>query len=237
MRHAVALYHMDRASGWYSRAMALFIASEALSSHPDRDRNRALVNILVGAREKKCSDPRDKIFALYGILGLYGMTMPLPDYHKTAQSVFSEATSAALELSSNLNIILQQASREREIDGLPSWVPDWSVSSFESKRLLEGIFEPSRFSPLLASSRRFEITSSGEELSLFGNFETVHDISSFQVFSKGNVGILASLLKSKDPDSLEVVVNEEPDDPSVATGAYWIRYFEAQTRTHLRETG
>ncbi len=83
-RHAVALYHMDRASRWYSRAMALFIASEALSSHPDRDRNRSLVNILVGAREKKCSDPRDKIFALYGILGLYGMTMPLPDYHKTA---------------------------------------------------------------------------------------------------------------------------------------------------------
>ncbi len=138
-------------------------------------------------------------------------------------------------MSSNLNIILQQASREREIDGLPSWVPDWSVSSFESKRLLEGIFESSRFSPLLASSIRFEITSSGEELSLFGNFEKVHDISSFRFFSKGNVGILASLLKSKDPDSLEVIVNEEPDNPSVATGAYWIRYFDTQTLTIFRD--
>ena len=46
------------------------------------------------------TDPRDKVFALSGILGRLGTDMPAVDYSKEVPQVFEEATRAALNVES-----------------------------------------------------------------------------------------------------------------------------------------
>lgn len=83
----------------------------------------------------QCSDPRDKIFALYGISELprerclaaaFQDGALRPDYNKT----FPELCLAAARIcvrSGNLDILSHSAAKSHTTFNLPSWVPDWSL--------------------------------------------------------------------------------------------------------------
>jgi hypothetical protein len=83
---------------------------------------RILIDVLFSFRDFCCRDPRDKI---YGLLGLLPSTINIiPDYNKSAETVFAEATLRLIMHSNNLEILGQACSHNRN---LPSWVPDFAV--------------------------------------------------------------------------------------------------------------
>ena len=91
----------------------------------DKHNDPLAFNILVQAREKKSSDPKDKIFALYSILQELEVLLPAPDYNKPVEDVYREATIAAITYDKNLYVLYYAPSDNRR-DDLASWVPDWS---------------------------------------------------------------------------------------------------------------
>ena len=88
-----------------------------------------LRSLLVGVRQKKTSDPKDRIFGFYGIYSELGIALPLPDYFQRVEDIYREATIACISQNNSLKVLYFTCSEERH-DGLPSWVPDWNAQGF-----------------------------------------------------------------------------------------------------------
>lgn len=92
-----------------------------------------LLYSLIRSRKHICSDSRDTVFSLIGIARVKSTyqpehTLPAPNYAATVASTFHQTALHILETSSNLLLLAYaEGERFRKIDGLPSWVPDWSV--------------------------------------------------------------------------------------------------------------
>lgn len=93
-----------------------------------RDKPIPLISpVFTVARQKQCTNPRDYVFALYGICKELGVNLPTPNYEKDLRQVFYEATKAIIEHDQELDV-LYMVSTPRRLQDLPSWVPDWSDS-------------------------------------------------------------------------------------------------------------
>jgi hypothetical protein len=79
--------------------------------------------ILEQTKNRKCSDPKDRIFALLSLTQEgYGIE---PDYTKSLQDVYTDALKCIIASSDHLGVFVTL-----EIHGssewTPTWVPDWS---------------------------------------------------------------------------------------------------------------
>lgn len=82
-------------------------------------------------RYRGCSRPEDKVYALIGLAsdaGSYGVA----DYTKSCKEVYTEFAVAVIQNTSSLSIIKKAGlglSAEGQDLALPSWVPNWTVTS------------------------------------------------------------------------------------------------------------
>ncbi|KAF2690803.1 hypothetical protein K458DRAFT_63191 [Lentithecium fluviatile CBS 122367] len=77
-------------------------------------------------RTKKSTNPRDKVYGLYGLFDHIRIPrLPQVDYTKPVQQIYSEITRVAVEVDNSLEI-LEELRLPPRIPDLPSWVPDWS---------------------------------------------------------------------------------------------------------------
>lgn len=86
--------------------------------------------------ERQCTNPRDKI---YGVMGLLGDVLPFqPDYSLSKGQVYIAGVNTMLKETGDLRTfgLLSNGQSERDQD-LPSWVPD-----FESSQIVGGFFIP-----------------------------------------------------------------------------------------------
>ncbi|KAF4776733.1 hypothetical protein HER10_EVM0008417 [Colletotrichum scovillei] len=79
-------------------------------------------------RRRNAMDKRDQSFSLHNLLGRLGISVPNPDYTKPVTRVY-EDLALALCLHSGSFWVLHMGSSEDKVDGLPSWVPDFSQFS------------------------------------------------------------------------------------------------------------
>ncbi|KAL9044815.1 MAG: hypothetical protein Q9214_002074 [Letrouitia sp. 1 TL-2023] len=83
-------------------------------------------DLLAQTKQCKCNDPRDRVYALLGLLDDdYGI---VPNYEKSVTEVYQEMFIAFMKKQQpygNLNLLATCEIWESE-RGLPSWVPDWS---------------------------------------------------------------------------------------------------------------
>ena len=106
--------------------------------------NEPLVfHILINARGKKATNPKDKIFSLYGLLSELEIPFPAPDYSKSVEDVYREAVISSIDYDKNL-YILYHAPSDRRRDGLASWVPDWGEDGWDEEDSRYGLLR-SRF--------------------------------------------------------------------------------------------
>jgi hypothetical protein len=93
-------------------------------------RRRCIHEPLRLVRKQQSSDPKDKVYGVYGIFEQTGARfLPQVDYVKSVQQVYTEITRMAIETEGALNI-LQELRLPSRILGLPSWVPDWSNTEY-----------------------------------------------------------------------------------------------------------
>jgi len=97
------------------------------ASLPQRPR---ITKLLLGTRLKRATDPKDKVFALYGIFQALGVrTFPV-DYKEDVEDIFTKAAWLCIDFDKSIEILLDVASGHR-LPGLPSWVPDYNDSAVE----------------------------------------------------------------------------------------------------------
>lgn len=135
--------------------------------------------VLTLARNKLCTDPKDKVFSLYGILGKCGVDLPDPDYSLSLEDIYSRAAAACVTSDSSLDVLLNQAVREKSIMNLPSWVPDWNTPSWEGslgKRisLPKNDFKHQNFTALGPAP---VLSKNGKELTLRGLFVPIAHVA------------------------------------------------------------
>ncbi|GKT63402.1 ankyrin and HET domain-containing protein [Colletotrichum tofieldiae] len=90
----------------------------------------SLLELLCLTRNNLATDPRDKI---YGVLGLTDDSVArsiIPDYtwKNTPAKVFTDVAAQMVELGHTANL-LHHAGIDQDVQGLPSWAPDWTMQS------------------------------------------------------------------------------------------------------------
>lgn len=97
-----------------------------------QNQNWALLGLLRLTRQYKATDPRDKVFAVMGVV-TNADSIPVdlkPDYGLSTEEVFLSVAIHNLEKLKNLELLAQAgASSAGQNPKLPSWVPDWIYSN------------------------------------------------------------------------------------------------------------
>jgi hypothetical protein len=83
-----------------------------------------LIHLLRSFRDFQATDPRDKVFALIGIAGDTELQGIFPDYSKPCEDVYTDLARTLIQ--NGYIELLSLCEFSKEVDGLPSWVPDWS---------------------------------------------------------------------------------------------------------------
>ena len=97
----------------------------------DHGRGNNLVDALFMSYRFNCTDPRDKIFAM---LGLVQALVLQPDYNLSVEDVYLQTTHFLLDALGNLDILCC-VSHPKRIATLPSWVPDWQTQVVVKRKL------------------------------------------------------------------------------------------------------
>lgn len=88
---------------------------------------RSLLWWLANTRDRLSSDERDKIYGLLGLVDCSDPNLSLTaDYSKSSSELFHNFACHSLKTAPGLELL--RHCQEQKLDGLPSWVPDWSVN-------------------------------------------------------------------------------------------------------------
>jgi hypothetical protein len=86
-----------------------------------------LTQLLLHTMGNRATDPRDKVFALFGIVNeACGVTPARPDYGRTVEEVYTSVARFLVGYDHSLRI-LSAVQHGCTRSPLPSWVPDWRI--------------------------------------------------------------------------------------------------------------
>jgi len=103
---------------------------DLLHSHVGQSQTSHISTSLVLVRTKESSNPKDKVYGLYGIFDhMQVLRLPEVDYAQTVQYIYTNITRVAIEGEQSL-AILHELCLPSRVPELPSWVPDWSNTDF-----------------------------------------------------------------------------------------------------------
>ncbi|KAI1462665.1 HET-domain-containing protein [Annulohypoxylon moriforme] len=89
-----------------------------------------LLRSLIRCRTYEASDDHDKVYSLIGLAGRRndGHQVLYPDYDSSVAEVYTDVAEYLLRDSDDLHVLAHaEGDNFRQVSGLPSWVPDWSV--------------------------------------------------------------------------------------------------------------
>ncbi|KAH7240303.1 heterokaryon incompatibility protein-domain-containing protein [Fusarium redolens] len=97
-----------------------------------------LASLLDMTRNYDATDPRDKVYAILGLLEELGYKSPLRvSYRVSVEELYTHVAKILQQDSDTLNVMshveVNPLTRQGTLSGLPSWVPNWTVpSSYKS---------------------------------------------------------------------------------------------------------
>ena len=121
--HVMAVFdlHRELARSVHKKLARKHIVKESVFWEP-----MTYVELLSQIRQKNVTDLRDKVYGLTGLFKTLGMPIVEPQYadSHTPQQAYIAAARLALETKDGIEILYELG--QRELPGLPSWVPDLS---------------------------------------------------------------------------------------------------------------
>jgi hypothetical protein len=112
-------------------------------------RGLSLDKLIENTKHSLCSDPRDRIFALFSLLSAYDRRLTIePDYSKPHAQIFEEFTRHYIQGRKHLKILSTIETGDEHSD-LPSWIPNWSTPRITTP------FTRTKFSGLSKASAKF----------------------------------------------------------------------------------
>ena len=123
---------------WWARNAATIEdpsgAPGTLSYDPIAIKRSSLLQQLHDTRLNHATDPRDKVYALIGLLSPEDKSNVLVDYSESVASVYNRTAIAIMRRERSLRALsaVQPVDPEQcrlngpQLDEMPSWVPDWS---------------------------------------------------------------------------------------------------------------
>jgi hypothetical protein len=100
---------------------------------------RSLLDQLHETRDNLSSDPRDKVIALIGMTPPDEHWSTIVDYNRSAEEIYTETAQRIITQTSSLRVLSGVQHRSLDNRSLPSWVPDWRVSTTFRPLALGGI--------------------------------------------------------------------------------------------------
>ena len=88
--------------------------------------NTSLEDLIYQTQASKCSDPRDRVYAMLGLLPNGPSSEINPDYSQSISQVYRDVVTKQLEEFGDCKI-LQSCELERNQTEMPTWVPNWSI--------------------------------------------------------------------------------------------------------------
>ncbi|SCO92438.1 uncharacterized protein FRV6_16566 [Fusarium oxysporum] len=115
-----------------------------------------LFEMLVRARHCLSTDPRDKAFALLSLFDAVGPSKStqgfIADYSISTSETFVRLASYLLQSAKVGTQLLSAIEPGSTLDGLPSWVPDWSLRPAESSLAFRDCFKTGNISQIYQSN-------------------------------------------------------------------------------------
>jgi hypothetical protein len=134
----------------------------------------------------KATDPRDKIYSMLGITSDTTEPEFVPDYTKTAQQLYTDAARCLIRRDQTV-VILQDAGIgwRRSIEGLPSWVADWSTNP-SNPRMHHNLSKnvPCQFS---FSPDGLKLCSRGRIVDSIDRLGSIHGVETIKGFEKAAI--------------------------------------------------
>ncbi|PMD52527.1 HET-domain-containing protein [Hyaloscypha bicolor E] len=118
-------------NGGLNRARSRTLACEN-RHYPPHKRWSVLNHVNMG-RLFDCSEPRDRVYALLGLLDAKIRDRVHVDYEKPVEEVYTEFTKLIIESSRSLEVLVD-AGLCRGSSSCPTWVQDWNLRQPESKQ-------------------------------------------------------------------------------------------------------
>ncbi|KAF2754171.1 hypothetical protein EJ05DRAFT_504274 [Pseudovirgaria hyperparasitica] len=155
-------------------------------------------NALTRTQAAKCFDPRDRVYAIFGLLSAKSFLQStiIPDYTKAIAEVYREVIIAELSRDKRVTV-LSHSEKKKTAFKHPSWVPDWSGERTRSS--LSGHFADGE------ATATASLSDCGQVLRIEGLLvTTVKEVTKVQAVACENKedrlrGILRQLLQSIDP--------------------------------------
>lgn len=99
-------------------------------SQPDQKHHewRGIHDRLLDLRQHLATDPKDKVYGVFSILRRIGIEIPELDYSKTVAEIYEDFTVAVIKETASLRFSILSLPSDDNKHGLPSWVPDLSIS-------------------------------------------------------------------------------------------------------------
>jgi len=147
---------------------------EFLSNPEDPSKLLPLTLLLAKCADFQATDGRDKVYAMLGLSSDNSWQVIQPDYeHKTTKEVYIEAAMFILGTSDPLSFLPFAGTGDgpsTSIEGLPSWVPDWSSPPGASAldQPLHNHYEKTQYYASLFSDPEVSLDSSTNILTLGG---------------------------------------------------------------------
>ena len=96
-------------------------------------------------RNNYCIDPKDKIYGIYSLLPFPHEALPPVDYSKSPMELYEDFTKAIMRYTGSIDFLFNWEGQKR-LPGLPTWVPDFSMTERTRKPS-----EPTGRTPLAAT--------------------------------------------------------------------------------------
>lgn len=117
---------LDAARGECGRQVAPWVRYRQLSLRISSD---DLWKIFLDTAECLCADPRDKVFAVLGLVRRWNSKSIMADYTRSVEEVYIGIAAYLGQASGRFGHVLGLAAARRSTESryrLPSWVPDWT---------------------------------------------------------------------------------------------------------------